>query len=121
MAQAAQPAAPTLKATPKPEEVRIEFAVPTNGETHAAVRLHEAGGATLMYDAASKKVLPAGDKGRAVTLKEPEESGTPARKSLIATGLEGGTFEATVAFAEPTISTGAQRRPAKCRSCARCL
>ena len=51
-----------------------------------------------MYDAASKKVLAAGEKGRAVTLKEPEESVTPARKSLIATGLEGGTFEATVAF-----------------------
>ena len=45
-----------------------------------------------MYDAASEKVLPAGEKGRAVTLKEPEESETPARKSLIATGLEGGTF-----------------------------
>ena len=44
--QAAQPAAPTLKATPKPEEVRIEFDVPKDGETHAAVHLHEAGGAT---------------------------------------------------------------------------
>ena len=98
MAQAAQRAAPTLKATPKPEEVRIEFDVPKDGETHAAIHLHEAGGATRMYDAASKKVLPAGEKGRAVTLKEPEESGTPARKSLIATGLGGGTFEATVAF-----------------------
>ena len=96
---AQQPAAPTLKATPKPEEVRIDFDVPKDGEpTHAVVRLHEAGGATRMYDAASEKVLPAGEKGRAVTLKEPEESETPARKSLIATGLEGGTFEATVAF-----------------------
>ena len=96
---AQQPAAPTLKATPKPEEVRIDFDVPKDGEpTHAVVRLHEAGGATRMYDAASEKVLPAGEKGRAVTLKEPEESETPARKSLIATGLEGGPFEATVAF-----------------------
>ena len=96
---AQQPAAPTLKATPKPEEVRIDFDVPKDSEpTHAVVRLHEAGGATRMYDAASEKVLPAGEKGRAVTLKEPEESETPARKSLIATGLEGGTFEATVAF-----------------------
>ena len=95
---AQQPAAPTLSATDKPQEVRIEFAVPTNGETHAAIHLHEAGGATRMYDAASKKVLAAGEKGRAVTLKEPEESVTPARKSLIATGLGAGTFEATVAF-----------------------
>ena len=96
---AQRPAAPTLKATPKPEEVRIDFDVPKDGEpTHAVVRLHQAGGATRMYDAASEKVLPAGEKGRAVTLKEPEESETPARKSLIATGLEGGTFEATVAF-----------------------
>ena len=96
---AQQPAAPTLSATGKPREVRIDFQVPTDGEpTHAAVLLHEAGGATRMYDAASKKVLPAGEKGRAVTLKEPEESETPARKSLIATGLKGGTFEATVAF-----------------------
>ena len=55
---AQQPAAPTLTATPEPEEVRIEFDVPTDGEpTHAAVHLH-ASGATLMYDAASKKVLP---------------------------------------------------------------
>ena len=96
---AQQPAAPTLKATPKPEEVRIDFNVPTDGEpTHAAVRLHEAGGATRMYDAASNKVLPASEKGRAVTLKEPEESETPARKSIIATGLESGTYTATVAF-----------------------
>ena len=96
---AQQPAAPTLSATGKLAEVRIDFDVPTDGEpTHAAVLLHEAGGATRMYDAASEKVLPAGEKGRAVTLKEPEESETPARKSLIATGLEGGTFEATVAF-----------------------
>ena len=95
----AQPAAPTLTATSKPKEVRIDFDVPTDCEpTHAAVRLHEAGGATRMYDAASKKVLPAGEKGRAVTLKEPGVSVTPARKSLIATGLKGGTFEATVAF-----------------------
>ena len=93
-----QPAAPTLKSTTNGSLVRIEFDVPSNGETHAAVHLHEAGGATRMYDAASKKVLPAGEKGRAVTLKEPEESGTPARKSLFAAGLEGGTFEATVAF-----------------------
>jgi len=93
-----QPAAPTLKSTTNGSLVRIEFDVPSNGETHAAVHLHEAGGATRMYDAASKKVLPAGEKGRAVTLKEPEESGTPARKSLIATGLGHGTFEATVAF-----------------------
>jgi len=98
MAQAAQPAAPTLKATPKPEEVRIDFAVPTNGETHAAIHLHEAGGATRMYDAASKTVLPAGEKGRAVTLTLPGQSQPPARKSLIATGLGHGTFEATVAF-----------------------
>ena len=55
---AQQPAAPTLKATPKPEEVRIDFDVPKDGEpTHAVVRLHEAGGATRMYDAASEKVL----------------------------------------------------------------
>ena len=95
---AQQPAAPTLTATPEPEEVRIEFDVPTDGEpTHAAVHLH-ASGATRMYDAASKKVLAAGEKGRAVTLKEPEESVTPARKSLIATGLGVGTYTATVAF-----------------------
>ena len=99
MAQAAaQPAAPTLTATDKTKEVRIGFAVPTNGETHAAIHLHDAGGTTRMYDAASKKVLPAGEKGRAVTLKEPEESQPPARKSLIATGLEAGIFTATVAF-----------------------
>ena len=59
MAQhAAPPAAPTLTATDNPKEVRIEFDVPKDGETHAAVHLHEAGGATRMYDAASKKVLP---------------------------------------------------------------
>ena len=96
---AQRPAAPTLSATGKPEEVRIDFDVPTDGEpTHAAVHLHEAGGATRMYDAASKKVLPEGEKGRAVTLKEPEESETPARKCLIATGLGIGTFTATVQF-----------------------
>ena len=95
----AQPAAPTLSATGKPEEVRIDFDVPTDGEpTHAAVRLHEPSGATRMYDAASMKVLPANETGRAVTLKEPEESETPARKSLIATGLGVGTYTATVAF-----------------------
>ena len=95
----AQPAAPTLSATGKPEEVRIDFDVPTDGEpTHAVVRLHEPSGATRMYDAASQKVLPAGETGRAVTLKEPEESETPARKSLIATGLGVGTYTATVAF-----------------------
>ena len=96
---AQQPAAPTLSATGKLAEVRIDFDVPTDGEpTHAVVRLHEAGGATRMYDAASNKVLLAGEKGRAVTLKEPEESETPARKSLIATGLGVGTYTATVAF-----------------------
>ena len=95
---AQQPAAPTLKATPTPEEVRIEFDVPKDGETHAAIHLHEAGGATRMYDAASKKVLPAGEKGRAVTLTLPGQSQPPARKSLIATGLGVGTFTATVAF-----------------------
>ena len=95
----AQPAAPTLTATSKPKEVRIDFDVPTDCEpTHAAVHLHEPSGATRMYDAASKTVLPAGEKGRAVTLKEPEESETPARKSLIATGLGVGAFTATVAF-----------------------
>jgi len=92
------PTAPTLTATDNSKAVRIEFDVPKDGETHAAVHLHEAGGATRMYDAASKKVLPAGEKGRVVTLIEPEESQPPARKSLIATGLEGGAFEATVAF-----------------------
>ena len=94
----AQPAAPTLTATSKPKEVRIDFDVPTDGEpTHAAVHLHT-GRTTRMYDAASKTVLPAGEKGRAVTLKEPGVSVTPARKSLIATGLGVGTYTATVAF-----------------------
>ncbi len=41
---AQRPAAPTLRATPNPQAVRIDFAVP-NGEIHAAVHLHEAGGA----------------------------------------------------------------------------
>ena len=95
---AQQPAAPTLSATGKLAEVRIDFDVPTDGEpTHAAVHLHT-GRTTRMYDAASKTVLPAGEKGRAVTLKEPGVSVTPARKSLIATGLGVGTYTATVAF-----------------------
>ena len=42
---AQRPAAPTLRAAPRPQAVRIDFAVPTDGEIHAAVHLHEAGGA----------------------------------------------------------------------------
>ena len=45
---AQRPAAPTLSATPNPQAVCIDFTVPTDGEIHVAVHLHEAGGATRM-------------------------------------------------------------------------
>ena len=47
---AQRPAAPTLSATPNPQAVCIDFTVPTDGEIHVAVHLHEAGGARRMYD-----------------------------------------------------------------------
>jgi hypothetical protein len=96
-----QPAAPTLNAMPKPDEVRIEFDVPTDGATHAVVHLHDAAGATQMYDAETQKVLPAGAKGKAITLKVKGQRRTPKRKSFSISGLGGGTYTATVQFRQP--------------------
>ena len=87
---AQRPAAPTLSAAPNPQAVRIDFAVP-NGEIHAAVHLHEAGGATRMYDAATGTILPAGETGQVIVF----EAGG-GRLGFVARGLGGGTFAATV-------------------------
>ena len=91
---ARQPAAPTLSATPNPQAVRIDFAVP-NGEIHAAVHLHEAGGATRMYDAATGTILPADEKGQVIILNA---GGAGRSFPIAAKGLGGGTFTATVCF-----------------------
>ena len=92
---AQRPAAPTLSAAPNPQAVRIDFAVP-NGEIHAAVHLHEAGGATRMYDAATGTILPAGETGQVIVF----EAGG-GRLGFVARGLGGGTFAATVRFRRP--------------------
>ena len=95
---ALQPAAPTLSAAPRPQEVRIDFAVPTDGEIHAAVHLHDAGGAPRMYDAATGAILPAGETGQVIVFK----AGAAGRSFIVvATGLGVGTFTATVCFRRP--------------------
>jgi hypothetical protein len=91
---AQRPAAPTLSATPDPRAVRIDFAVP-DGHIHAAVHLHEAGGATHMYDAATGTILPADEKGQVIILNA---GGAGRSFPLVAKGLGGGTFTATVQF-----------------------
>ena len=92
---AQQPAAPTLSAAPRPQAVRIDFAVPTDGEIHAAVHLHEAGGARRMYDAATGTILPAGEAGQVIVFT----AGVAGRNFIVvAKGLGGGTFTATVCF-----------------------
>jgi hypothetical protein len=95
---AQRPAAPTLRATPKPQAVRIDFAVPTDGEIHAAVHLHDAGGAPRMYDAKTGTILPAGETGQVIVFK----AGAAGRSFIVvATGLKSGTFTATVCFRRP--------------------
>ena len=95
---AQRPAAPTLRATPKPQAVRIDFAVPTDGEIHAAVHLHDAGGAPRMYDAETGAILPAGETGQVIVFK----AGAAGRSlPIVATGLKSGTFTATVCFRRP--------------------
>ena len=95
---AQRPAAPTLRATPKPQAVRIDFAVPTDGEIHAAVHLHDAGGAPRMYDSATGAILPAGETGQVIVFK----AGAAGRSlPIVATGLKSGTFTATVCFRRP--------------------
>ena len=95
---AQRPAAPTLRATPKPQAVRIDFAVPTDGEIHAAVHLHDAGGAPRMYDSATGAILPAGETGQVIVFK----AGAAGRSFIVvATGLKSGTFTATVCFRRP--------------------
>ena len=92
---AQRPAAPTLSATPNPQAVCIDFTVPTDGEIHVAVHLHEAGGATHMYDAATGTILPADEKGQVIILNA---GGAGRSFPLVAKGLGGGTFTATVQF-----------------------
>ena len=95
---AQRPAAPTLSATPSPQAVRIDFAVPTDGEIHAAVHLHDAGGAPRMYDAKTGTILPAGETGQVIVFK----AGAAGRSLIVvATGLGVGTFTATVCFRRP--------------------
>ena len=92
---AQRPAAPTLSATPNPQAVCIDFTVPTDGEIHVAVHLHEAGGATRMYDAATGTILPADEKGQVIILNA---GGAGRSFPIAAKGLGGGTFTATVCF-----------------------
>ena len=87
-----RPAAPRLSATPNPRAVCIDFAVP-DGEIHVAVHLHEAGGATHIYDAATGTILPAGETGQVIVFQA-----GGGRCAFTAKGLGGGTFTAKVCF-----------------------
>ena len=94
---AQRPAAPTLSATPKPQAVRIDFAVPTDGEIHAAVHLHDADRRGRACTTATGAILPAGETGQVIVFKAGAQAQAPHRRH----GPGAGTFTATVCFRRP--------------------